>query len=70
VVRLVNGLTVLLEGKGNPDEKDDAKATAARRWVQAVNTWGGLGTWTHLICYDATALGAEFVRLIQMSSEN
>ena len=43
VVRLTSGLTVLLEGKGDPDERDDAKATAARRWVQAVNTWGGLG---------------------------
>ncbi len=56
VVRLSNGLVVLLEGKGDPDEKDDAKATAARRWVEAVNTWAGLGTWVHEICYDATTL--------------
>jgi len=42
VVRLTSGLTVLLEGKGDPNEEDDAKATAARRWVQAVNTWGRL----------------------------
>ena len=34
---------MLLEGKGDADEKDYAKATAARRWVEAVNTWGGLG---------------------------
>ena len=40
VVRLQNGLVVLLEGKGDADEKDDAKATSARRWVEAVNTWG------------------------------
>lgn len=53
VVRLTSGQIVLLEGKGNPDEKDDAKATAARRWCQAVNTWGGLGEWVHHICYDA-----------------
>jgi hypothetical protein len=46
----------LLEGKGDPDEKDDAKATAARRWVAAVNTWGGLGTWEHAICYDTSGL--------------
>jgi type III restriction enzyme len=58
VVKLDNGLTVLLEGKGDPDEKDDVKATAARRWVEAVNTWGGLGTWTHHICYDAAHLQA------------
>ena len=50
---------VLFEAKGAPDEKDDAKATAARRWVEAVNTWGGLGVWTHLITYDAVGVGAQ-----------
>jgi type III restriction enzyme len=64
VVRLDSGLTVLLEGKGDPDEKDDVKATAARRWVQAVNTWGGLGTWGHYICYDAADLQTGLVRLM------
>lgn len=59
VVRLTNGRIVLLEGKGDPDEKDDAKATAARRWVEAVNTWGGLGVWTHAICYDAATLSSQ-----------
>ncbi len=56
VVTLDTGRTVLLEGKGDADEKDDAKATAARRWVEAVNTWGGLGSWVHRICYDAATL--------------
>ena len=59
VVRLTNGLVVLLEGKGEADEKDDAKATAARRWVQAVNSWGELGAWTHSICYDAGDLSNQ-----------
>jgi type III restriction enzyme len=59
VVKLTGGVVVLLEGKGNPDEKDDAKATAARRWVEAVNTWGGLGTWVHVICYDAARLASS-----------
>jgi type III restriction enzyme len=59
VVRLSNGLFVLLEGKGEKDEKDDAKATAARRWVEAVNAWGGLGPWAHSICYDAATLALD-----------
>lgn len=59
VVRLTSGLHVLVEGKGDPDEKDDAKATAARRWVEAVNTWGGLGRWAHHICYDPALLSAD-----------
>jgi hypothetical protein len=41
-----------------PDTLVDAKATAARRWVAAVNAWGGLGSWEHAICYDAAALSA------------
>jgi len=49
--------------KGDPSKKDDAKATAARRWVQAVSTWGGLGTWVHRICYDATTLKADLIAL-------
>jgi len=63
VVRLNNGLVILLEGKGDPDEKDDAKATAARRWVEAVNAWGGLGTWVHHICYDASTLKSDLVEI-------
>lgn len=63
IVRLSSGLMVLVEGKGDPDEKDDAKATAARRWVQAVNTWGGLGTWEHRICYDPASLKTELLEL-------
>ncbi len=59
VVRLTSGLVVLLEGKGEADEKDDAKATAARRWVQAVNSWSELGAWTHSICYDAGGLSNQ-----------
>ncbi len=38
-------------GKGKKDEKDDAKWTAARRWVAAVNAWGKLGHWDHEVCF-------------------
>lgn len=65
IVRLTNGLTVLLEGKGDPDEKDDAKATAARRWVEAVNAWGGLGTWVHAICYEPATLANQLHELAE-----
>jgi type III restriction enzyme len=68
VVILRSGLTVLLEGKGDPDEKDDAKATAARRWVEAVNAWGGLGTWVHAICYDAGDLVNQLEELAPKSA--
>lgn len=70
VVRLENGLIVLLEGKGDPDEKDDAKATAARRWVEAVNTWGGLGKWEHSICYDAGTLADQLKSLVSVATSH
>lgn len=57
LVRLEDDVMLLLEGKGRADEKDDAKATAARRWVAAVNSWGKLGHWTHCICYARTEVG-------------
>jgi type III restriction enzyme len=56
IVHLKDGRTILLEGKGVADEKDDAKATAARRWVEAVNEWHGLGEWVHDICYEPAKL--------------
>jgi type III restriction enzyme len=58
IVRLKSGHTLLIEGKGKPDEKDDAKATAARRWVEAVNAWEKLGTWGHAICTKRTEVAS------------
>jgi len=58
IVRLTTSKMLLIEGKGRPDEKDDAKATAARRWLEAVNAWGKLGHWDHAICNKRTEVGA------------
>lgn len=69
VVQLSNQTMVVLEGKGEADERDDAKATAARRWTQAVNTWGGLGNWEYEICYDASDLSGKLEALLEVSSE-
>jgi type III restriction enzyme len=56
LVKLKNGVTLIVEGKGVATEQDDAKATAARRWVQAVNNWGQLGIWNYEIVFDANDL--------------
>ena len=40
LVRLVNGVTIVMEIKGFEDDQDKAKHTAAKRWVTAVNNWG------------------------------
>ena len=57
VVRLCNGVNVVLEIKGAPDADADAKHQAANRWVQAVNNWGRLGKWAFLVCRDPQRLG-------------
>ena len=56
-------LVAVLHGRMASDEKDDVKATAARRWVQAVNTWGGLGPWAYAICHDANSLKSQLADL-------
>lgn len=52
LVRLDSGASLLIEGKGRRDEKDDVKWTAARRWVTAVTAWGKLGSWQHAVVYN------------------
>ncbi len=60
LVRLTNGVTLLLEIKGYEDDQDKAKHQAAKRWVDAVNHWGKLGRWAgpH-VCKDPQMLGRE-----------
>lgn len=58
LVLLDNGNRLLLEGSGRDDEKKHAKATAARRWVAAVNAWGPLGVWHHAVCYKESEVAA------------
>jgi type III restriction enzyme len=58
LIRLENGTTLIMEGKGKKDEKDDAKATAARRWIEAVNQWGELGHWDYCICFKQSEVAS------------
>ena len=64
IVRLRNGVSVVLEIKGAPDPDADAKHQAARRWIHAVNNWNGLGEWEFLVCCDPQQLGREMEKLI------
>ena len=52
LVRLDNGMTLILETKGGRDEVADVKAQAAERWVAAVNADGRYGQWHYTICRD------------------
>ena len=59
LVRLADGVTVVLEIKGFEDDQDKAKHTAAKRWVTAVNNWGQLGRWAFHVCYNPQLLDKE-----------
>lgn len=59
LVRLTNGVTLILEIKGFEEDQDRAKHQAAQRWVSAVNHWGQLGKWDFHVCRDPQMLGRE-----------
>jgi type III restriction enzyme len=65
LVRLANGVMLVLEVKGQPHAETDAKHQAARRWVAAVNRWGGLGAWGFLVCWEPQQLGEEVARWVR-----
>ena len=45
IVKLKNGVFLILEVKGLVDQRERTKFEAAKRWCSAVNNWGKMGTW-------------------------
>ncbi|MBN8477145.1 BPTD_3080 family restriction endonuclease [Sulfuritalea sp.] len=70
LVRLTNGLSLLLEIKGEEREMDRAKHQAARRWVSAVNHWGRLGTWAFHACRDPQKVIEEIKDIMKPDSQS
>lgn len=64
IVRLRNGVNVVLEIKGKQFDDTDAKHQAAKRWVSAVNQWGRLGEWDFAVCREPQKLADEFAKLV------
>src|SRR5205807_10465031 len=56
LVRLANGVTLVLEIKGFEDDVSKAKHNAAGRWIAAVNNWGQLGAWDFHVCRNLSYL--------------
>jgi type III restriction enzyme len=59
IVKLKNGITMLLEIKGYEDDQDKAKHNTAKRWISAVNNWGKLGKWDFMVCRNPNEVGEE-----------
>jgi type III restriction enzyme len=55
IVRLTNGVHLILEAKGH-DPLEEVKAQAARRWVDAVNADGSFGEWRYAIAHEMAAV--------------
>ncbi|MCZ7608069.1 MAG: DEAD/DEAH box helicase family protein [Planctomycetota bacterium] len=53
LIRIKNGVMLILEVKGQDTPKDRAKRAALEEWVRAVNTHGGLGHWRSAVSYTA-----------------
>ena len=56
LIRLNNGLNLVLEIKGQDSEQDRAKRSALGVWVKAVNARGGFGVWAAAVAYDPASV--------------
>lgn len=56
LVRLKNGVMLVLEIKGQEREQDRQKYAAARRWVSAVNNARQWGRWEFVVCTETAKL--------------
>lgn len=64
IVRLTNGLMVILETKGH-DEREGVKVQAAERWVRAVNADGSHGKWRYELTHSPNEVPRIIDRLAQ-----
>ena len=72
IVRLVNGVNLLLEIKGYQRDRDRAKYAGANRWVSAVNNWNRAklgdieqrGEWGFHVCRNPALLQRELVGIL------
>lgn len=51
LIRLTNGVMLVLEVKGQDTPKDKAKRAALEAWINAINTHGGFGHWHSAVSY-------------------
>lgn len=59
IVKLKNGVNLILEIKGYEDNQTKAKHQGAHKWISAANNWGKLGKWEFLVCRHPAMLKSE-----------
>jgi type III restriction enzyme len=68
LVRLTNGMTLILETKGY-DELQHIKEQAARRWVAAVNADGSFGEWRYALVSNGNEIPALLADAVRVAVE-
>ena len=63
IIRLTNGVHLILETKGY-DEREPVKVAAAHRWVDAVNADGTFGLWSYVITHNPNEIPQMIDRLV------
>jgi type III restriction enzyme len=59
LIRLTNGVTLVLEVKGQDTQENQSKRQFLDEWVKGVNSHGGFGTWTwDVVLQPKEVLGA------------
>ena len=54
LIKLLNGKMLILEVKGESDEKDSTKQEYLKEWIKAVNADGRFGVWSSDVSYRAS----------------
>jgi type III restriction enzyme len=57
LIRLANGVTLVLEVKGQDTAEDKTKRRFLSEWVDAVNSHGGFGRWAWDVSFDPSDIG-------------
>ena len=52
LIRLTNGVMLILEVKGKETEQDKTKRSFLKEWVDALNAHGGFGRWAWVVSYN------------------
>ena len=62
LIRLQNGLTLILEVKGLDSEQNKVKRQHLDQWVQAVNQHGGFGEWCADVSFSVLDIGDKVAK--------
>ncbi len=64
LIRLANGVNLILETKGELTPKHETKRRYLGEWVNAVNEHGGFGKWKPGLCLNPSDLPTEIQKAV------